>query len=239
MSLDVMVATTVESLTNTAALREILGTTSTAKDSAQANALKRATLWAESYVRRPIRMQVYQEVVPGYGDYYLLLSRRPVRRIMRVFSGTATSAATEYTSTEYSVDIGTGRLYKPEGWPWTVAMGAPPQGGFALDPVQPQPVPFGEIPTFFVEYSAGWVGDEGTTSTVDGTTSTGRTLPQDVELAILGKAGEWLTFGFIGGPIPMMKRVGDLSLSYGRPAGGVLNTSALPEQILDQYRSIV
>ena len=235
--LTVLTPSTVEAFGTTSALREFTGTTSTVRDAAQANALKYAVSWAESYIRRPIRLQTYGETVAGYGSGYLLLSNRPVRQIHRVFSGTATSAATEYASTEFGVDKPTGRIYRGDGFGWTARYGG---GSIGLNPIEGSPVPFSEVPTYYVEYSAGWVGDEGTTSTADGTTSTGRTLPKDVEMALYSKAGEWMAFGAIGGPGVMSKSVGDLSISYGSTAGGAgANRRDLPEALLDQYRSIV
>lgn len=236
----VLAPASVDSLTSVQALREVLGTTSTANETAQANTLKRATAWAESYVGRPLRLQTYSEVVAGYGDFYLLLTHRPIRRVVRVFSGTDTGTATEYTSTEYSIDPGTGRLYRPAGYPWTVTRGRPPSGGFALDPVEVQPIPFGEMQSFLVEYSAGYVGEDGTTSTGDGSTSTGRTLPHDIEAAILAKAGEWVKFGAYGGPQVTNKSVGDLSIGYSSPGSGSGGGAGMgmAESMLAQYRSI-
>lgn len=239
MSLDI-ITSPVSSLTDSAALREVLGTTSTGSGAAQDNAVKRATAWAETYIGRPIKFQVYREVVAGYGDFYLLLSRRPIRSVLRVFRGTDTGTATEYTSTQYTVEHASGRLYRPDGWEWTVLRGAAPTGGYALDAVLPPPIPFADQPYFLVEYSAGWVGEAGTTSTADGTTSTGRTLPHDVELGILAKAGEWMTFGAIGGPTVMSKSVGDLSISYGNGGFSAGSSAAwnTPESLLNPYRSV-
>lgn len=226
-------------LSTTAALRDVLGTTSTEQDAYQEALLKRATAWAETYVGYPLRMQGYTETVAGYGGYWLLLARRPVRQVVRVFDSTATSAGTEITSTEYKVESGTGRLWRYEGWPWTVARGRSPVGGFALDPVEAPAIPYGEVPSYLVEYSAGYVGEQGTTSTWDGTTSTGQTLPDDVKSAILAKAAEWATHGAMGGPDVVSKRVGDLSLSYGNAGMGGVSSMGLAESLLGPYRSIV
>ncbi len=216
-------------------LRSVLGATSTGNAETlvyHQALLVRASRWAESYVGRPLLTQVYSEKVAGYGAMTLLLARTPIRAVLRVFGTTSTANATEITSTSIWVDDAeAGLLTRPEGFAWT-ALAANEMGqGVA---------PGTELKPWLVEYQAGYIGIDGTEqSTENGTTSTERTLPEDIEQAVLLKAAEMFVRG--GSMGVSSKKVGDLSITYD---SFIVARSGMPvkseaETLLSPYRSIV
>src|SRR3990167_5035078 len=184
MSLTVCVSasSTDGALGTTADLRLLLGATSTANDAYQQSLIVRASRWAETYLGYPLLTQVYSEKVPGFGTPYLTLARRPIRAVLRMFDSTSTDSAGEYTSTEIWVDSEeVGTLTRPSGFDWTVQT--------AQETAQTV-LPNSEEKPWLIEYQAGYVFPE-TSSTAYGTTSTGRSLPEDIEQAVLLKAIEF------------------------------------------------
>ncbi len=209
-------------------LRDELGTTATSDDARMVRSLLRATEWAEREVGRDLRAQIYSEAVAAYGGRRLVLSRRPVRCVLRLFSSTATSEATELTSTEYRVeDAAAGFISRDAGFDWTNDL-VESGGRDALGLVSAT-LPGRERRPWLVEYVAGYVYPEAATSdTVYATqaTSTARTLPYDLEQAVLLRAARWYERG--GGVTS--RRVGDLGVTYGERDE--------EERLLDRYRSV-
>lgn len=200
--------------TTTAFLKEALfgaTATSTAEDGYLDRLITRASRWAERYIGQPapdnkgdsLSPQVYLEAVPAFEGRNLVLSRTPVRAIQRLFDSTATSGATAYNSSQYRIEDADAGLvsFTDDSLPvWT---------GITAWELTDYRVPRSEARPWLVEYEAGWAV-AGTTSTFGGTTSTGRTLPEDVEQAVIEKAVEL----YEGRGRIASKRVGDLSLSY-------------------------
>ncbi|MCR4375683.1 MAG: hypothetical protein NUW22_12620 [Acidobacteria bacterium] len=212
-------------LSTTANLRVILGATSTAADTdaAQQMAIVRASRWADSYLRYPILSQVYSESLAAYGGRTLLLGRTPIRAILRVFDSTTTCEATSYSSTEVWVDDAeAGTLQRgAAGFAWTA------QTAWGAGSYVP---PMSEQRTWLVEYQAGYVYPE-TSSTEYGTTSTGRTLPEDLEYGVLLKAAElYQQDGDI-----QSQSIGDLSITY-RSEGLGSDPRTPAERALAPYR---
>lgn len=190
-------------LATTDQLRALLGTAaSTADDAAQQAAIVRASRWAESYLRYPILAQVYSECVAGFGTPTLMLARTPIRAVLRVFDSTTTEDANVYTSSEYKVDAENGFLILPSGrnFPWTAVTRY--QAGAYVPPDS-------EIKSNYVEYQAGYVWPE-TSSTGYGTTSTGLTLPADLQYGVLLRAIDIYTKD----PDVLSQSIGDLSVTY-------------------------
>lgn len=207
-------ATSTEGLTTTTAFRQWLGSTATSDDSAQQWSILRASSWAESQLGYPAAVQVYSEIVPAFGTRELLLSRVPVRRVLRVFDSTTTSGANSYTSSEYRIeDADAGILTRDQGYAWTA---------FSYVGASDTVIPGSERRPWLVEYVAGWGGAAGATATCI-STSTGAMLPYAVEQAVLLKARE---FYQADGNV-VSKKIGDLSITYatlgsGRPVDPAL-----------------
>src|SRR5205814_298683 len=170
--------------------------TSTAQDTVFSDRIRQASRWAESYLGFPPTLQTYRETVAGFGRRSLLLSRTPVRSVASVFDATDTGQATQILTSEFKVEnADAGLLTRREGFGWTAALQPPGSGGPFLSsiPLEAAPLAGQEYKPWLVDYAAGWTyGGLATTSanysTVAGTTSTERTLPEDVELAVLLKA---------------------------------------------------
>ena len=209
-------------LASTGAVKDELRTTSTADDARLSDLILRASAWAEQYVGYPLGLGSYQESLPSYGGLRLSLERTPVRKVFRLFDATDTGSASEFTSTEYRLeDPEAGFISRDEGFRWT--------GGvtYALEPAY---APGSELAPWLCDYAAGYTL-AGTTSTdFGGTTSTGRTLPHDIEQAVAIKAAEW----FRGDDGVASKRVGDLQVSYKSDPGQL----GRAERLLAPYRRI-
>lgn len=183
----------------------------TASSSGQSKALTDATTWVERVITNSpsgsIRRSVVRETVAGYGSQRLVLSRTPLRKIARMFDATDTCEATEYCSTDFRIDdadAGFVTLTGDAGFAWNTLW----QQGITRFPSPPR-----VVRPWLVEYEAGWVLNE-TSSTCAAwvSTSTGRTLPEDVERAILLKAASF--YQGTAGTMQSMK-VGPLSINYG------------------------
>jgi hypothetical protein len=99
-----------------------------------------------------------------------------------------------------------------------------------------QPMPGSEIRNWLVEYQAGYVFPE-TSSTEYGTTSTGQTLPDDIVDAVLSRSREIVQ----GDANVLSKKVGDLQLTYGARglARDGTNVRSEFEETLSKYRRVV
>jgi hypothetical protein len=197
----------------------------------QQGALRRASRAAETYVGYPLLAQVYSERVAGDGRDTLMLSRTPLRAILRVFDSTTTESATEYGSTGIVIeDAEAGLIKRTDG---SVFAWSP-----RIDPTTLglQPMPGSEIRNWLVEYQAGYVFPE-TSSTEYGTTSTGQTLPDDIVDAVLSRSREIVQ----GDANVLSKKVGDLQLTYGARglARDGTNVRSEFEETLSKYRRVV
>lgn len=226
--LQVCVSSTLEPLSTSASLRLVLGATATGNDTYQIDLVARASKWAERRVGYPLSVQTYLESVPSYGGLNVMLSRTPIRAVLRFFDSTATCDASAICSTEFRVaDADAGLLSRDAGWHWTAGE------RYYLGKMI---VPHSELKPWLVEYIAGYTRDgmetgSGNWSTrgPNGSTSTGRDLPEDLEQAVLLKASEW----YRGSPGNVLSEsVGDLSVTY---AGGSHYRSEA-EDLLAPYR---
>lgn len=228
----VTVASTDAQLTTTQAVKDLLGVTGTSIDSAIDRLITQASRWAESYLAKgPLTVQSYREAVPGYGSRRLVLSARPIRAVISLWDSTDTGSATTYLSSEFSVDEDAGFIERDGGFAWDVD--AVPQP-FAV-PLASAPRPGEEEPGWLADYVAGWTIDGVSTdspnwSTEKGTTSTGRTLPEDIEEAVQLRVIERAE-GRYG---VKSRAVGDLRIAYG---SGEESLSAAARELLDAYRS--
>lgn len=224
-------ASSTQGLGLTCQLREHLGTTATSEDERMRQMLLRATDWAERMTGRTFGAQLYQETVPAYGGQSIMVTGRPIIAVLRLFDSSATSEGTEYTTTQFRVeDAEAGLITRDEGFAWTND-GVRGGGRMALG-LGDAVLPGWERRPWLVEYVAGYIFPAVATSnavwtTEGGTTSTERTLPYDVEEAVLLRAAR--TYG--GGLDVTSRRVGDLMVTY--------RERREEEYLLAGYRSIV
>lgn len=221
MAIDVTVSSTDEDLTTTESLREMLPLApAISQDGYLGRIIQRSSKWAETFVNAgPLTVQTYRETVAGFGGRRLVLSRTPIRAVKAVYRGTDTDEATVIATSEFIVeDRDAGFLARNAGFSWDVPMqwrGAAIAGGDAI-PLDPMPLSGQEYKPYLVDYVAGWTyGGIASTasnySTVAGSTSTGRTLPADVEFAVLLRAQRL----YQNRPDVSAESLGDASVSYG------------------------
>lgn len=213
MGLQVVTAAPNPLLTSVASLKaNVLGATatSTAYDTQFETAIRRASDWASRYVGYALPAAAYCETLAGYGMRNLMLARTPVRAVQALYFGTDTGGdAVQVLSTEFILDDTAGFLARIEGWDWSVPV---------LQEIGLRPVPGQEYEPWLAYYVAGFTLDGVSTadaiwSTEKGTTSTERTLPYDIEQAVLVKAA-----AFYRGQddAVLSKKVGDLAITYGQ-----------------------
>lgn len=246
--ISVLVASTDEDLTTTGFLKEVaLGptATSTVHDGYLGRIVRRSSRWAESFIEAgPLTAQTYRETVPAFGRRCLMLSRTPVRAVLAVYRGTDTDDATVLETSEFIVeDREAGLIARNSGFAWDVPFqwhGAAISGGDAI-PLDPQPLSGQENKPWLVDYVAGWTyggltTDSANWSTEAGTTSTGRTLPEDVEFAVIQRGKKmWENRDDVAA-----ESLGDASVTYAR-ANVLISPGGLAseeEMTLARYRRI-
>lgn len=240
MGLHTCVASTDVDLTTTGRVRSLLlgaTATSTGMDATISLAIRSASRWAESYLGYPVSVQSYQETRAGSGRRLMVLSRTPLRAVARLCDDTDTGSGTVLASSEFRLeDREAGFLSRDMGWGWTVPLMAPDMMMFA--PLSLTPLAGQEYKPWLVDYVAGWTlaGVEATSdnySTVNGTTSTGRTLPEDIEEAVAQRAAAIVS----NDDNVVEEQLGDLRVQYRseRVDDPVPN---LYEQLLRPYRRV-
>ena len=231
MGLQTCIASTDFDLTTTAKVKDLLGTTLTSDDAHLSDLIRRISKMAETYVGYPLVAQAYRETLPGFGSRRLMLGRTPVRAILGFWDSTSSADASTFLTSEYRLDPEEGFIDRDAGWAWSAPYVPAP---FSV-PLADQPWAGQERPTYMVEYVAGYTRgglDTGHAlySTTKGTTSTGRTLPEDIEAAVAGR----VVSIFNGDESVVEKSVGDLRIRYGTyGSGGGERSSGWPE--LDAY----
>ncbi len=146
---------------------------------------------ARRYTGREFSRQTYQETLPAYGSPYLRVSERPIVSVSAI-----TRDGTPVDSTSYTIEKPeSGLIYAESNFTWYVAS-EQTLGGV-------QPLPGYEAPKYQVSYVAGWL--------LPG--ETGRTLPHDIEFAVLEALKSWRTGDTTGGPLRSIK-VGPVEETY-------------------------
>jgi hypothetical protein len=236
--LNITVKSTDPDLTTTGALKARLfgsTSTSTADDAVLAALIRAGSRWAEAFVGCPLTVQSYEETVPTFGTRRLMLNRTPLRAL-RLYESTEDDAL-EVTSTQFRVeDADAGLLSRDEGWPWTVPT--------ELE-LEERPLPGEESAPWYITYQAGYTyngvsTDSNNWSTHAGSTDTGRTLPEDIEEAVLLKC-RGLYEQTVGGGEVDSEQLGDLSVNYrsgDSDRGGNLGIGPA-ELLLLSYRRLV
>lgn len=231
-NIDVTVASTDVYLTTTAAVKAALGlgSTTTSADSAIDSSILQASAWAAGVIGYPLTLATYREVVPSFGTRSLTLARTPVRAVKLLFNTTSTDDGTQVETTDFQLNAGAGLIRRPTGWAWSV----PTESYLTL-----RPLPGQEYPDWMVDYVAGWTyaglsTDSSNWSTEKGTTSTGRTLPYDIESAVVAKAvGIYLDNEDV-----VEEKVGDLMVKYGAEFGTGHPSSSATEALMRYARTL-
>lgn len=232
MALHTCVASTDYDLTTTSAVKALLGTTATSDDATISALIRSASRWAETFVGYPLSLATYQETVAAYGRRNLMLSRTPVRAVGRLFSTTSTEDESQVYTSEYRVeDRDAGLLSQDAGWPWSV----PSYHDLSLRPLAGE-----EFKPWLVEYVAGYTYGGLTTDSVNwsteaGTTSTGRTLPEDLEHAIKLRVVEM----YSGAEGVTSEKLGDLEVNYSSLRTDPATELSIPEKLLGPYKRLV
>ena len=226
--LTILATATDERLTTLENAKEALALTDSRDDEYLKRLILRASNRVTAYLNRPLALQTYQALLPAFGGVNLQLPRTPVRAVLNVFDGSDTGASAQLTATGYRLDPDRGWLNRDEGWTWTRQMERGALTEYA--------VPNGEYLNWLVKFSAGYVLPGGTSSTNHGVTSTGSTLPGDLEDACL----ELVRSAYLGRTredAVQSESVGTVSVTY--RAG---SSRALPESVaalLEPYRSVI
>lgn len=239
--LEVITASTDRNLTGLDELKDALGIVGSTADRYLTALISRASAWAESFVGSPLTVQTYRECLPGFNNRRLCLSRYPLRAVLRVFDATDTGTANELSATglEYRVEDAEGGIISRDAqWAWTATMAAPMYYGDSV-PLTVEPMPNQERQPFMVEYVAGYTHGGLSTasanySTVNGSTSTGRTLPEDLEAGVLHKA----IHIYEDRDDVRREKLGDIETEY-RSAGDTNDGLDTPEAFLAPYRRLV
>lgn len=197
------------------------GITTTDDDAAIQAALDNATSLVEGFLGYPLKRQVYEEKVVGYGSLELSLSRVPVLAVESIY------ASTELVDPD-TYEIGnaeSGTIFREDGWPWTV--------GLEYEMV-PHVAPRSEQKSFTVVYEAGYSVNG---STESGWLSTGESVPGDIKAALLHTT----TFFYKSAgrdPSIESKKIGDLSITYAG-GGGLTGGGGQPSGIPDVAKGYI
>ncbi len=237
MILTVVTSSTDEQLASTDAVRKLVGLTTdeTSDDARISTLISQASRWAETYIGRPLSAASYRVALSGYGSRRMLLGRYPVRAVSSLWNATDTGSATTILSSGFKVDREAGTIERDAGFAWD-ASGVPRPFAF---PLAGSAWPGEERAPWLADFVAGYTyagidtgSDNYSTAGPGGTTSTGRTLPEDIEDAVARRAAD-IYDGNVG---VIEERVGDLGVKYATVGGQPIDQAA---QLLDAYRTYV
>jgi hypothetical protein len=198
------------SLLSLEAYKIAVGTTSTGDDDKITAALRQATSLVEGYVGYPLRRQVYEETIGGYGGNELLVGRSP---LLAIESITYAGELVDPSSYDFN---SAGLIYRELGWPWTA--------GLEYD-LMPHVIPKSEARTYTVVYESGFCVNG---STADGWLTTGESVPEDIQAALVSTTS-LLYKGAGRDPSVTSKKIGDLSITY-QSGGSAFGQGGTPSQ---------
>ena len=182
MGLTVCVSSTGLGLGLVGSAKDLLGIIGSSDDDLLGRLTARAVDTVEAFLGYPIRLQVYSESVAAFGTRTLMLSRTPIRVILRAFDSTDTGTATAIASSAYRIeDADAGLLTRESGFVWSAPV--------ATEFVDYQR-PGQESRPWLFEYGAGYRVTEAT-STGAGVLSTGADLPGDIAQAVDETVKAW------------------------------------------------
>jgi hypothetical protein len=190
--LTVTAASTSDLMTTLGAVKTALSITTTADDERLEAAISAASHAVAKYLGYYPLRQTYRETVPGYGDLTLMLSRIPVTTVDGLYYGSTMEIV---APTSYTLDNAeAGFIMRDLGFPWSA--------GVEWD-MESHIMPRSERNQFIVDYQAGFIYS----------TDTARTLPYDLEQAVIITAGA-VYYAAQRDPGIASKSVGQLSVSY-------------------------
>ena len=227
-------SSTDEQFATTAAVKNLLGLTTTSDDPLINSLITRSSRWAETYINRgPLGAASWRETLAGFGGRRMMLSRRPVYAVPSLWGATDTGTATTYLSSEFKVDKGAGFIERDAGFAWDVP---PVPRGFAT--MEGGPFSGEERSPWLVDYMAGYsyagiATGSANWSTAHGTTSTGRTLPEDIEEAVRHRVAAI----YEGNQGIVSRAVGDLRIQYATANDGQVYDPAV--ELLKPYRAVI
>jgi hypothetical protein len=198
----------VTALTEVQAVKAALGVSSSKFDKALERLINAATDAIQDYVGHVYAKQTYTETVAGSGHPVLLLTNVPIIGIPVVTAGG--SPVVDFIVQDALV----GSLYRQVGWA---------QGAWIGWYTEPRRVQGTEGLNFSVVYEAGYVMP----------TDEDRTLPAAVEQACITTVVAWYK-GSARDPRVKMKKVGDLSITYGDPNEDALALPAAARALLSR-----
>jgi uncharacterized phiE125 gp8 family phage protein len=238
MPLTVTATSTDDVYTTTSYVKSLLGVTGTSHDVTLNALIRAASRWADTYVGWNLAAAKYRETVAGYQSRRLMVNQTPIRSIALVVYGTDTGNDAELVSSEFRLESReAGFLSRDEGWAWTV----PVEMELTL-----RPRPGHEYKPWLIDYVAGYSynGIDPTSSlystAAHGTTSTSRTLPEDIEHAVALRTIAMFS-GMLSarGDIKSVS-VGDLEVDrHGLNVGGNQARKGPEEIILSAYQRVV
>ena len=210
LMLRVCTSSTESALMSLDAYKATVGTTTTADDTSIQFALDRATALIEGYIGYPLKRQVYHETVAGYGSNQMTVSRTPLKSVESIAYG---SEVVDPISYDIESESG-GIIYRELGWPWTA--------GVEYD-LMPHVVPRSELKSYTVVYEAGYCING---STADGWLTTGESVPEDLQGALVHAAT--FLYKSAGRDLSVSsKKIGDLSITY-ESGGGSFGQGGTP-----------
>jgi hypothetical protein len=234
MPLTIASSSTDDVYTTTAYVKSLIGTTATSDDATISALIRAGSRWVDNYIGYPIAAAKYRETVPTYDRRKMMLARYPIRNVSGLFFGTDTGgSAAEFLSSEFRIESRDGGfLSRDEGFEWTVPMD---------QELTMRPRTGHEYKPWLVDYVAGYTLngiDTGSPlwSTEHGTTSTGRSLPEDIEHATALR----VVALYEGNEDVVMEMLGDLQVHYRSGARDPeVAKLTVYEQILEPYRRFV
>ena len=210
--------------------KALMGIAGASDDALLGTLAVRALESIEAYLGRPVRLQVYSESVAAYGSRTLMLSRTPIRVVLRAFTATDTGTAPPLSSTDYRIeDAEAGLISREAGFAWTA-----PIGTEFVDFYRPGQ----EAQPWLFEYAAGY-RVTGATSTEYGITSTGADLPGDIAQALDETVKGWYLARTQDVNVESVS-VGSLSMTF-RDTAAAVGGASLPlsaTKLLSRYRRL-
>jgi len=202
MSVTVTVEADSRHLTTTAAIKGVLGVSSTKFDAEMERLIGAATSAIEEYVQHVFAKQTYQESVNGSDHPLLMLTQTPIISVTTVLCESS-------PITDFEIhDADAGILYRAAGWTQSAWVGWN---------TEPAAIPLTGKKLYVVTYEAGYI--------TPGLPSPN--LPPHIEQACIETVVDWYRSSKRDSSVKS-KKVGDLAISYKSAADGEVSVDRLP-----------
>jgi len=209
--IEVLVPPISTKLTKLETVKAELGITDNSQDTLLDNLIEQASSFIKNYCDREFGRATYRELVPSYGNQYLVLSQTPIHSVeyVKLYD-------TTISNEEYTVINDKGFIYRKYGWGWETLLYS--------GTVSAIPIASGEIPIYEIKYTAGYL--------LPNDTGDGERLPLVIERVCIDltkifyySAKRDITIA--------SERFGDYSVSFKE------NRLAEIVSVLDKYRRII